>query len=221
MSEERYVWYRPLGRLGDEAIDLFSCRRFVADSDDHSPYYLAFYYQSQKSIWMKHTRDEEYVGGPNGLDFAICSTYEECRPETVAHELLYHKAYGSRLPEELEAYREHGDFEVYRRWLMTHGDEPSSSRVNRPIWDGRRLMFGNRLCKEFKRKASNQMKILDAFESNAWTPSVSVPTLGPAQYKDTVDSMNSWKNSPLIFRQNGRRVDWEPKRSQSKTSNSS
>jgi hypothetical protein len=129
--------------------------------------------------------------------------YSECSPEEVAYEFLKYRRFGNRLPPELVDYRKCGDPEVYN-----NGREATKLSVAKvelpetlPRWDGTRLTFDGRICKEFSRRAPRQMEILDAFERPRWIRQVSFKGNHVKQIEYTVNNINHlWKSSLIRFR---------------------
>ena len=227
MELDRFVWFQPLGKMGREPLDLFACRQFIIPQPDPGDPCRAriFYLIDETGRWVDYTLEDEPYIGVDGWSTRFCESYVECNPITVAHEILQNKVFGSSLPQELEEYRKYGDVVVYRQWRKEQWEKSregaTGGRPSRPIWDGRCLMYGTILCKEFKKTAPNQNALIEAFDAKRWPPSVSVPSLDPTRLKETVDSMNSWEGSPLLFRQDGRKASWVVRTSKFKTSTTS
>ena len=50
-----FLWYTPLGKLGEELLDLANCRRFVVPDNDGLSYSgrLIYYHSEEKDIWVR------------------------------------------------------------------------------------------------------------------------------------------------------------------------
>ncbi len=225
MSEERFVWFRPLERLGEEAVDLYTCRRFMISRYDPGSFVdlTLIYYQTSDDRWIECRGDEEIDNAWDGLRIIYMKYYAECNPITVAHKILNNKIYKGKLPEELESYRMYGDSAVYLEWAnrTLPGFGAGENGRTRPTWDGRTIFLGTKVCIQFKKSAPSQFKLLDAFTAKRWTHRVDNPFSGAGQLKDTVDSMNEWPDSPIAFRQDGRQASWFPKPPRPNSANSS
>src|SRR5262249_14602532 len=152
--------------------------------------------------WIGNLIDEEYVGdGPDGHRFEWCESYFEVDPRKVVHDLLYHQAFGNRLPPELETYREFGDTQRYNHWfnerVFGYTDDESNPNPSpgpeprRPIpsWDRDQLVltYNGALCVKFRRAEGNgQIRLLDAFEAAGWPDIIRNPLGSAAQLRETV-----------------------------------
>jgi hypothetical protein len=72
-----------------------------------------------------------------------------------------------------------------------------------PTWDAiaRRLMFRGLICKQYRKPARDQEKVLAAFEEESWPPAVLDP-LERGKLGTTVDSLND-RLQHIRFRRNG------------------
>jgi hypothetical protein len=217
MPGREFVWFRPLGKFGEEAIDLYACRRFIVKEYEGNPEDTSLaYYCSPDSRWIEAFGYEDIT--PRSQEYYYVINYRECKPEHVAHHILAHKIYGedgSGLPEELERYRRYGDKDEYEVWSKVNPGHVVRHRPTeaqpRPIWADKTVTFRGVVCKRFARVAGNQIKILDSFEENNWARCVKSPISGRLELKNTVDSMNDWPDSLISFSQNGIEVCWSPK----------
>jgi hypothetical protein len=217
MQNGLWDWYTPLNRVGEEAIDLSRCRRFVVSEYKGHAYGdgLVFYYSQEKNIWIRFRITEDYDEVYNHI--GVIHLIYECHPEEAAFEILSHRTYGDRLPDELEEYRRYGEISEYRAWLAQSErrvEEPATQPgAVRPWWDTktRTVTFGGKVCKQFARIAANQFKILDAFQEKRWVPCVRSPFSSRLELKNAIDSMNAWPGSSVVFTQNGVEVCWAPK----------
>jgi hypothetical protein len=89
------------------------------------------------------------------------------------------------------------------------------SRVNvpaRPHWDrqGRKLMYGEVCCREFRKEAPHQFALLDAFEAQGWPELMSGPFRRDRLLRQTVKDLNGGllDDSPVRFRVINLRVNW-------------
>jgi hypothetical protein len=79
----------------------------------------------------------------------------------------------------------------------------------KPRWDaeGKELKIGNKVVKRYDSRASQIIKLLDAFEEEHWPNRIYDP-LDPGKLKDTVDSLNSGLIGIRFHRADGW-VRWE------------
>jgi hypothetical protein len=72
-----------------------------------------------------------------------------------------------------------------------------------PTWEdiARRLLFQGRVCKQFKRPAPDQEKLLAAFQEECWPDAIDDP-LAPGKLSRTVESLND-RLQHIKFRLNG------------------
>jgi hypothetical protein len=90
-----------------------------------------------------------------------------------------------------------------------------------PCWDGRKLCFGDLLCKEYHRRAPNQRLILSSFQEKGWPPNIANPL--PARkgrtkldetkrLSDAVGGLNE-RMDHIVFLMDGtgEGISWGPK----------
>jgi hypothetical protein len=129
MQPLRFIWVKRLDGLGEDPLDLFTCRRFaivgyntdtmIASlySDEGYTYYL-----TRDKLWVEYHVFDDYDEDDHGqIVRKVMETYYQCHAETVAHRFHRHKAFKGRLPSELEDYRIYGDTKTCETWIRkTH-----------------------------------------------------------------------------------------------------
>ncbi|MGO8902388.1 MAG: hypothetical protein ACLQU5_29180 [Isosphaeraceae bacterium] len=219
MSE--YVWYYPLDGFGMLAVDLHECRWFHVqsyDAQNGADYGLEFYL-TRDGRWIQCKEDEDMIEEKaDGPVFGLTQSYREVHPVEVARELLSRERYKGRLCPELEPYREFGDFKRYGEWLQSKWDSDDESegigRHTRPKWnpDAKILYFGTVVCLKYAKRAANQFKILDAFESAHWPENIRSPFRDETQLAQTVRDIKAKlpKPSPVRFGYGQNLASWWP-----------
>ncbi|HKM53410.1 MAG TPA: hypothetical protein VJY33_08365, partial [Isosphaeraceae bacterium] len=202
LNRERYLWFTPLDGLGEECLDIFTCRRYRLAyfgqrfGDYVSEYTLEFYLTPDKR-WMRLRGDSWTVEGDEEGTFQseYIETLQEVDPIEVAHELLSRDWLKGRLPQELEKFREYGDTRRYSEWWGSKLDNDGDSigRTNLlPSWDRDRkvLSVGDYICREFRRGLSNQIKLIEAFDDAQWQQFITDPFKNESRLNETVKSFN-------------------------------
>ena len=138
MSE--FVWYQPLDGIGDLAVDLHKCRRFVLqvynpfDGADYGLAYYMFHDDKGNVRWIACRGDEDVVVDGDGQRMEYGESYREQQPEAVAHNFLHYPRYGDKLPPALEKYRGFGRHERFTLWIMeTNENEKPETRAFRQV----------------------------------------------------------------------------------------
>lgn len=174
------------------------------------------FFLTPENRWIRYTK--YYGHDPADGTPYISKDFEECFPEQVAYTLLWEKVFGDELPEELNSYRQYGDIHVFSKWRYENRDKIYGRFVDAkfilPRYDGNCLMYGNDLCKRFTRKAPNQQRILEDFQSHNWQKRIKDPFNNQDRLKQTIKDMNEWKDSLVKFMQEGKGVCWIIKKSE-------
>jgi hypothetical protein len=91
-----------------------------------------------------------------------------------------------------------------------------------PVWDRkeRQLWVGEILCREYRRDAPNQFRILDSFQDRRWPPSFQSPWNDEKRLRDTIDDLNGglFAASPIGFEVRNMKPAWFRFRPRSDTS---
>jgi hypothetical protein len=99
------------------------------------------------------------------------------------------------------------------KWAKVHATARKETK-DRPVWDkeNRVLKFGGRVVRNVGARASNLVKVLDAFEEEGWPARIYSP-LPPSEtvVRDTVKTLNS-SSSGIEFRADGsgEGIEWVP-----------
>lgn len=192
----RFVWFRRLDGFGEEAIDVYLCRRFVmrvTEDEEYSGVVGRTFYLAPDKRWVECVDqvdwDEEPT--PPGPDAPLLPSevWREVDPVEVAHHLLFtYDHFRGKLPPELEPYRDQASPGRYTEWRRDHigpGD-------TRPRWDEeeRTLYLGSAPCKRYTREASNQFQLLRCLETNHWPPFVKNPFTHEEKLSQAVKDFN-------------------------------
>jgi hypothetical protein len=89
----------------------------------------------------------------------------------------------------------------------------------RPVWDreAKQLWYGDVLCREYRRVASEQFQILDMFQQREWPQTIPSPFRTEKQLRDTVRNLDVGRlpESPIRFEVFNMRPRWFPFRPRS------
>jgi hypothetical protein len=185
-----YVWFTPLDGLGEQCLDLATCRRFVCAVRGRDADHDLVYYESpdRPVRWFRYTCFPD----PDG----DAESYAEAGGPEVAYEVLHVARFDGRLTRDLEPYREFGDDAKYTAWIA--GTNAESGRDDRPSWDAESGVFriggwGRRVAPQAKK----QRQVLDALEAAGWPPHA-VP-VGIGDLYETAREIGQWLR-PTRFR---------------------
>src|SRR5262245_3705282 len=190
-----YKWIHRRGTLGEVAVDLHRCQRFVVSdprihdwAEELTVYYLLA--EDEEEIWVRHWERQEYDTDPENPGSEWVESFEQVDPREVAHDMLWR--YDGKLPPELEDHRALvSDPRAWSRWRdsLDEGGEPDQAPVvTRPKWDGgnHTLTVGGIVWQALSRDAVNQSAILDKLEREGWPASVRNPLGTREQLRDAV-----------------------------------
>jgi hypothetical protein len=175
MEEPRFIWYWSDDGFGEKCLDLTTCTRFVLASFDPEtePECELIYYKTCDGRWFEWRVDVGALVIDGEFEVTKEHTFRQVDPRVVTYAILLRRTYGLRLPTDLERYREYGNYDCFFQWYEEQrktnklvGAPPPS----RPRWDDstRVLYLGTQVCHKFKRKAPNQIKIIEAFDKRSW-----------------------------------------------------
>jgi hypothetical protein len=217
-EEPRFMWYPSEDGFGQECLDLTTCKRFILAYNDPEtePECKLIYYRTKDGKWFEwwvpllvEFKEGDYTARDGWPRFFRVD------PIVVAYAMLSRRTYGLRLPEELEPYREYGDDRRFLKWCEEQ--RKSTAPLGRiqspwPQWDPLRrlLLCGTNVCRRYKRKAKNQLLILEQFEAQKWVHIIDSPLRRSEVLVQTIHDINRGltAHSQICFEVDGLRVKW-------------
>jgi hypothetical protein len=189
-------WFLRLDKTSRKSFDLASCQEVLAlldpgsSLDDGRPHSVRAFYRTSSGEWTEAVAQWIYARGRLMTTTHVeCEEYVEVTPTEVA--------------------------EALKRGCQKRPPELVADLIRRPRWDRlkRELTFeGVTLRSYVKDNATNQFKLLDAFEECGWKRMVESPFKGDdRQLRETVDSLREGlpADCPVMFQVEQRRPVWD------------